>query len=101
MDSMFSGCYYFRSDLSRWAVGSLVSASKMFYMCDDFNSELDDWDVSNLEDATKMFLGAKSFSPATLNSWNVSKLERLGSMLQEFCAVLLWQLWCLEVVNFR
>ena len=74
MSFMFSYCWNFRSDLSKWDTSKVDNMRSMFTGCVNFNSDLSEWDISNVENMEGMFEDCTNFD-CDLSKWNPKKLR--------------------------
>jgi surface protein len=84
--STFSGCVEFNGNLSSWDTSTAEYMNDMFAGATKFRGPgLSKWSTSSLLSSDSMFKDAVSFI-GDLSSWDVSKVNKMNSMVCICCA---------------
>ena len=80
MSYMFSNCYEFNSDLSKWDVGNVTRMNSMFNDCESLDFDPSKWNIKKVNNMSFMFYGCKNFSIDYLN-WDVNPSQYTRGIL--------------------
>lgn len=79
MKGLFQNASKFNQPLNSWNTASVIDLSYMFSGATIFNQDITTWNTSNVTDMTAMFYYAQNFNQA-IGSWNTGSLVNIQSM---------------------